>query len=261
MSLLRSFTTRLNKTETTVNDAPLGRAASQRNGKPIYRSQISSPLSLVSTTNMLSYNAPNIDGTSPISHREVSSSNTTSSAASSDGEHSDASTMDIHTDTDASSIDECNSPGPEPNHLSCYFKPAVDTRSSNASSKTSFDAPTIPQRVPSHSKKAHESIHRKRSVQRMMSPPASIVRMSSEMFSPVSTIEETNEHNPFSNELAQLDEAVEDLSTAAQDVETQEDIACMTSLDLAQFCASEYLAEIHGLTSSPAMASEQLIWI
>jgi hypothetical protein len=87
----------------------------------------------------------------------------------------------------------------------------------------------------------------------MMSPPASTIRKSTEMFS---AIDETQESNPFSNELAQLDEAVEDMSTVMTDAETEEDIACMASLDLAHFCASEYLAEIHNL-----LVSEQPSWI
>jgi hypothetical protein len=119
MSLVRAFTTRGKKTEASVR--PMGRAASHRNGKPVVRAQISSPVALVSTTNMLSYSAPDINGSN---HRDFSSS----TASSTSGEESDASTNSIHsndTNTDMSSIDESSCPSP--NHLSSYFKPAVDT--------------------------------------------------------------------------------------------------------------------------------------
>ncbi|KAK4498694.1 hypothetical protein PRZ48_009204 [Zasmidium cellare] len=248
MSLVRAFTTRRNKPD-HLDNIHIGRAASQRQGRPVNRIQISSPVVLLSSTNALSYDAPDIAGTAPIGgSRDFSASSSRSSQ-----EGSDASTFDISSNTDASSIENSPiSPEPEPNHLSCYFKQSSPTLQSRAS----FDAPSIPQRVPSHSKKAHERVHRKRSVQRMMSPPTSIVRNSTEMFKPI----EQPQENPFGNELAQLDEVAEELSSAVRDAEAEEDAAYMESHGLARYDADSYLAEIHSLIDETYHAEEP-IWI
>lgn len=267
MSLVRAFTTKRNKPEDTKTSAYVGRAASQRGGKPVFRSQISAPVALVSTTNPLSYDAPNIAGTFPIGY----SSTTSQSPRSSEGDDSDASTLSIDSNTDASSVEDSplTSPELEPNHLSCYFKPAVNTatptRSPSSSTRPSFDAPSIPQRVPSHSKKAHEFVHRKRSVQRLMSPPASVIRHSNEMFSPPQeeAVEAPKEHHPFSSELAKLDEAVEDITLVVRDAEEDEDAAVMSSwgkYGLAKFDVAAYLLEIDALIEE-AQPVDQPVWI
>lgn len=254
MSLMRAFTMRRNKPEMQLNTpASIGRAASQRAGKRVDRAQISSPVALVSTSNILLNNAQDIPGAFPVEVRNVSSG---SSIGSSSAEDSDASTGSIHsreTVTDASSVDE--SPI-EPNHLSCYFKPAVDTqakslsRSPSLSARPSFDTPQIPQRVPSHSKKAHENVHRQRSIRRMLSPPPSrdVTRSSAEIFSPTkSTFVEAPKESPFGAELAQLDEVAEEFGHVVRDAEAEADAIHMKTYGLAQFDASDYLSEIQSL--------------
>jgi hypothetical protein len=254
MELARAFTMRGKKPEMQISTPMyIGRAASQRAGRPVQRSAISSPVALVSTSNVQLNNAQAIAGTSPIDMRNVSSG---SSITSSSADDSDASSGHRSNDTvtDASSIDE--SPV-EPNHLSCYFKPAVDTEhkspmhSPSLSTTSSMDTPRLPQRVPSHSKKAHESLHRKRSVQRMLSPPATsrdIVRNSAEMFSPTkSSFVEAPKENPFGSELAQLDEVAEEFGQVVCDAESQADMAVIKSRDLACHSASDYLADIQSL--------------
>lgn len=245
MSLVRAFTTRGKKTEATVAQ-PMGRAASHRNGKPVLRAQISSPVALVSTTNMLSYSAPDINGRN---HRDFSAS----TASSTSGEESDASTNSIHsndTHTDMSSIDE--SPSCSPNHLSSYFKPAVDTsfnsptHSPSLSQAASFEAPVLPRRAASHSKHAHESLSRKRSVQRLQSPPSS-ARASSEFTPSLSASVEAPRENPFGKELEQLDEIAEEFGQTVRNAEYDADAAYMRSRNLGAFAASDYLNEIHGL--------------
>ena len=250
MSLVRALTTRRAKPEGFANVQHIGRAASQRAGKPVHRSQISSPVALVSSSNPLSYEAPDIVGTKPIEFRKVSSESSAASSHSADD--SDASTLSINSNTDASSIEGSSpiTPEPEPNHLSCYFK----TSSADSSARTSLDAPVIPQRVPSHSKKAHERLHRKRSVQRLMSPPTSIVlrRESTDMFRAV----EAPKENPFTGELAQLDEVAEEFSHAVRDAEADADATYMVMNDLAHFGASDYLAEIHSLIYETFLVEE-----
>lgn len=262
MSLVRAFTTKRNKPEHLAN-LHVGRAASQRGGRPVRGINISSPVALVSTTNPLSYDAPDIVGAKKSDPYHQS---TPSSASSHSAEDSDASTLSIGGHTDASSVEDNSpiTPEPEPNHLSCYFKPNVGSRSSdssaNTSTRTSLEAPQIPQRVPSHSKKAHERVHRKRSVQRMMSPPASLVRrQSAEMFQqqPV----EVHKENLFGNELAQLDEVVEEFSSVVRDAEADADAQVMKSYGLAYFGASDYLQEIHSLLYETYLAEEEPVWI
>lgn len=262
MSLVRAFTTRGRKAEAPNADVArtMGRAASHRNGRPVVRAQISSPVALVSTTNMLSYSAPDING----SNRRDFSSSTSSSS----GEESDASTNSIHsndTNTDMSSVDE--SPiCPSPNHLSSYFKPAVDTsvnspmHSPSLSNTASFEAPIVPQRAPSHSKHAHESISRKRSVQRLQSPPVS-ARASSEFTPSLGASVEAPRENPFGKELEQLDEIAEEFGQTVRNAEYDADTAYMRSRNLGAFSASDYLNEIHGLIADTfEERSESATW-
>lgn len=252
MSLVRAFT---QKRSGKPDHLAMTRAASQRNGRPVYRTQISSPVALVSTTNALSYDAPDITGTKPIEYRNASNGSRASSQHT--DEHSDSSTLSIETDTDASSIENSPVVSPEPNHLSCYFRPSVDTKSGGSSpTMPSFDAPTIPQRVPSHSKKAHENLHRKRSVQRLMSPPARRPASADMFKQPV----EAPRENPFGSELAQLDEVAEELSHTCRSAEADADAHVMQQYGLACFDASEYLSEIHSLIFETFIADEQT-WI
>lgn len=267
MSIVRAFTTRRNKPEVTVS-APVGRAASQRNGKPVLRAQISSPVALVSTTNMLSYNAPDINSRASTFQRDFSGSSSTSSSS---GEETDASANSIHsndTSTDMSSVDE--SPvSPSPNHLSCYFKPAVETNSNTPAQSplqsprmSAVDAPSLPQRAASHSKKAHEAVNRQRSFQRVQSPPAS-ARTSSEFFSPISASAEDNRQNPFDKELEQLDEVAEEFGHTVRKVEAHADSSYMESRNLAEFGATDYLNEIRDLLEElfPTQQPESAAWI
>jgi len=89
------------------------------------RTKISLPIALVSTTNMLSYNAPDIS-----TLRNVSSSTSLSHSSADDSDHSVStrSRASSHgsrdtTLTDASSVESSPS-SPAPNHLSGYFSSA-----------------------------------------------------------------------------------------------------------------------------------------
>ena len=65
----------------------IGRAATQRGGRPVNRSQISAPKVLLSTSNVQLNNAEHIAGASPIENRTFSSGSSvmSSSAEDSDG--------------------------------------------------------------------------------------------------------------------------------------------------------------------------------
>lgn len=234
----------------------LGRAASLRGGRPVVRSKISGPTALLSTSNAQIHHAHAISGSAPIEIRHVSS------GSSSDSNHdSDTSGGSVHSyETDATSVDNSPvSPDPEPNHLSSYFKPRVDTHSRTASmsssTRPSFDAPRVPQRAASHSKRAHEGVHRKRSIQRMLSPPpsrSSDTRSSTEIIgitSPLksSFVEAPKDNSPFASELAQVDELAEELGQVVKSAERDADTVYMENRGLAAYSANDYMWEIQGL--------------
>jgi len=200
-----------------------------------------------------------INGRSPIEIRHGSSGSSADSH-----NDSDTSGNSVHSyETDATSVD--NSPTcaePEPNHLSAYFRPGVDTHSratSHSSSarpsfdtRPSFDAPRIPQRAPSHSKRSHENVHRKRSIQRILSPPPSRghdMRTSTEIIGVASPVKSSfvEASSPFANELAQLDEVAEELGQVVKSAERDADAVYMEDRGLSRYSANEYMWEIQGL--------------
>lgn len=253
MSLVRAFTTRR---AARSNKSDLDRAASQR----IQRPKISGPIELISTTNTLAHEAPDIFGTSPITYKGVLATSTSSNSLSS-FEYSDASSLSHRsggTFTDASSFDESPS-SPEPNHLSCYFKPSVydepPQQHSRQTSVNSFrrpstsDAPNVPQRAPSHSKHAHQLSH-KRSVSRMTPPSfpqdAHVVRDSNDFF----RASGPSSPHPFGKELEQLNEVAEEFGTTVRDVEADADRVFMDAHDLGYYSATDYMAEIEDMLNT-----------
>lgn len=164
MSLARAFTTRRAKVFGGGGDSE---------GKPVrshtvktslsgpIRSKISGPVELIHTTNMLSYNAPDIQ------KEPKTATSTSSSSLRSDGSSD-------HFPTGASSpLTSPDSPFPrddkdakpstaaEPNHLSCYFTLP------GQSSVPTPEVPAIPKRSPSHTKRSYEPLARKASVSRL----------------------------------------------------------------------------------------------
>lgn len=164
MSLARAFTTRRAKVF----------GGGDGEGKPVrshtvktslsgpIRSKISGPVELIHTTNMLSYNAPDIQ-----KEPKTATSTTSSSSLRSDGSSD-------HFPTGASSpLTSPDSPFPhddkdlkpvsaaEPNHLSCYFTLP------GQSSVPTPEVPSIPKRSPSHTKRSYEPLARKPSVSRL----------------------------------------------------------------------------------------------
>jgi len=226
---------------------------------------------------MLSYEAPDIAGTHriPNTERVVSSSASSLSDASS-GDESDRSSTSAHSnDTAATSVDGSAPSSPEPNHLSCYFKPSVQTsyydpsrasRSTTSSSRLSLDSPQLPQRAPSHSKKAHVLSH-KRSVQRMAGQPTyerQTSRSSVDMFSNKENTAAAAAH-PFGKELEQLHEVAEELSCVVRDAEADEDRDIILTRGLAQFCANDYMNELESIYSNvfseDAAMNSPMAWI
>lgn len=264
MSLARALTRRTKRTEVPSSSPPARSQSVKNPTMQIDRSKISLPVALVSTTNMLSYNAPDIANSNM---RHVSSS-TASTDSADDSDHSASTTRSRAstvgsrdtTLTDASSV-ESSPTSPAPNHLSGYFsssgkqlrKSASTTSLQQVKEEVVEPIPAIPQRAVSHSKRAHERLAAKRSLSNIGSRGSlgslrnsREQRSSVDMFS--STI--TEEAHPFGRELEQLNEIVEEFGGVIRDAEAEADLSVMRSKNLAAFCASEYLSEIQPLFNS-----------
>ncbi|RKF57542.1 hypothetical protein OnM2_073037 [Erysiphe neolycopersici] len=131
MSLARALTViRSRKSSDPASSSSARSLTSKRSfAHSSMRPKISAPMELISTTNMISYNAP-----------DISLSTTTSSSVSDlvDLDRSPTGSRSSFTSTDSSSEES----GVQPNHLSCYF-----------GSPASYEkAPSIPSRAPSHVK-------------------------------------------------------------------------------------------------------------
>jgi hypothetical protein len=247
------------------------------------RPTISLPTQLISTTNMASYNAPSVEDmrmvsrqqaqrSSPLSQEErpVSPAGSTpsltdASSVSSRSSHNesvsptDMSRTDSYFDvqTPASSVESTPCSTPERKRRTSF-----QAESPMSTSSTSIDAPAIPQRAPSHSKREHVRLARHRSVRsslRAASMKLETMGADGMVMAPASVILSRPASQPFSHELEQLNEAVEEFasSAAARDEEIEqslstinEDADYITSKDLARCSVQEYLADIEDLTAA-----------
>jgi hypothetical protein len=240
MSLARAFTTKRSKRPEISAPTPQ-RSYSTRHAAPAgnFRNKISAPVELLSTTNMLSYNAPDL----------YPSSSSSISGDDADGIRSHL--LSPPTSPDSSSI-ESQPYSPEANHLTNYFNPA--TRSSTSSND---DAPSIPQRAASHTKKTHERMSHKRSMSRL----ASNARSSAAMFGGFGPVAESQDRHPFGNELAQVSELAEEFAAQIHVVDEEEQE--LVSRGLLKFGAEDYMSEIQGLFMSAYGESKPMatMWI
>jgi len=224
MEIARALTHR-NKRQAVDAPSYMGpaRAASMRNG-PIKRSAISNPVELISTTNVLALQAPNIYG-----------SDNESDSSMSLGASSRA------TSPEMSPSDEAPI---EPNHLSSYFQSHRHPNRSTKDSSDSESSPRIPQRALSHTKKTHQAVvARKRSESKTVQPPNAIHNQSP-LRETFSTQPESG--HPFGAELAQVNEVAEKFN-ARDVIILDEEEQYLQSHGLRKFGAEEYLDEIQGL--------------
>ncbi|KAK4042065.1 hypothetical protein C8A01DRAFT_44844 [Parachaetomium inaequale] len=159
MSIARAFTTRRVKQsiQAAEEKAPL-RSNSTKVGT--LRHQISSPINLIHTTNMLSYNAPDI---------YPMSASSTGSSQRSDDDMSDSALTNGTTPPTSPDIESPakRSLSPEPNHLSCFFTVPPGQQAPAPAPAVQPEAPVIPQRAASHSKKQYNTLVRQRSASGM----------------------------------------------------------------------------------------------
>ncbi|KAJ4984266.1 hypothetical protein SVAN01_10235 [Stagonosporopsis vannaccii] len=285
MSLARAMTKRMKRTAAPEEPTPMpSRSKSVKNPTlQIDRNQISLPVALLSTTNQLVYDAPDLATMDFAAMRAASSSRSINSADDSDTSISGRSRASSHvsrdTLTDASSV-ESSPTSPAPNHLSGYF-PAPNGKTLRKSASTNSlsqlkehpseptePVPAIPQRALSHSKRAHVQLAQKRSMQNLSTRGSGVSsrgslgslreqRSSMDMFN-IAPVSEESAH-PFGAELEQLNEVAEEFSGVARSAEEQADVDVMRSRNLATFCAADYLAEIEPLFS--AMVAPRMAWI
>ncbi|KAL7901125.1 hypothetical protein HDV63DRAFT_187995 [Trichoderma sp. SZMC 28014] len=158
MSLSRAFTTRKLKMGSDADGKGPQRSHTLRH-------KISAPVQLVHTTNMLSYNAPDLprvpgrNNSSDIP-RVPTRINSSKSLTDSDSVETNESTPPTSPDVAQGE----RSPSPKPNHLSGYFKPAT----AKPAEPEPTPAPMIPQRSPTHTKKnSVDAVARSRSITRI----------------------------------------------------------------------------------------------
>lgn len=234
-TLTRAFTKRNKRPEVSAPMPYRGEGHVRFNSGTIKRGNISGPVQLLSTTNMLAYNAPDLDG-SPVSSASSLQSRDDSDAAISPHSYSSSITTPDMSPLDSSPLESSES----------YFpKRSATVTSHPRSSASSTDSPQVPKRALSHTKRSHQDLARKRSQSRMSPPPLSPprstpnVRMSQEMFKP--------EAHPFSKELEQVNEVAEEFgSPHVMDEEEQ----ILYRKGLHKFTVEDYICEVEDLYSS-----------
>lgn len=257
----------------------MGRSATTSQRALLRPSQISLPVALISTTNMLSYDAPDLAHaplrnqqqtqqymSGAVPRRQASTvSSATSDSSSLRSRHSNASHSTAGTSL---SVEGFSPDSPEQNHLTCYFKnqtqPAGTRRADSVVSHASSHAssPHVPSRATSHSIKAHVMSHKRSVSSRTAASPqtpssvpdsAVVRRDSAEMFSATvaATIPDKSGSapHPFGKELEQLSEVAEEFSSTVRDVEQNTEMGVLRSKGLGLFCATEYMQEIAPLFS------------
>lgn len=281
-SLSRAFTTRRAKLSGDLDNSKMPqRSNTTTRTAQSLRHQISAPVQLVHTTNMLSYNAPDL----PRSAR----SNSTNSSFDDD----DSDTLP-HTAGSSPPTSPDVAPhehlGVAPNHLSSYFVAPGKPFTAPAAAK--LDAPAIPKRSPSHTKKnSYDAIARQRSISRMSKDSEHTISTKASSTFSRSSSTSTNaslgsrsstsraqkqsvpplpssmtmpavpttvshpprtqkESNPFGQELAQVTELAEEYGVKSQMRAMDEDEEYLQSRGLAFWSASDYLSEIQSLSAS-----------
>ncbi|CAG7971320.1 unnamed protein product [Penicillium salamii] len=231
-NLSRAFTRRNKRPEVSAPMPYRGEGHTRLNSASIKRGNISGPVQLLSTTNMLAYNAP-----------DINSASSSASSLRSDDAMSPQSYASSMTSPDASPHESFPI---EANPLTSYFpKRSATVTSHPRSSTSSNEAPIVPQRALSHTKRSHQELARKRSVSRMSPPPLNAprstptIRASQEFFQP--------EPHPFSKELEQVNEVAEEFGGLNL---LDEEERVLHDKGLKKFSVEDYLVEVEELYGS-----------
>ena len=267
MSLARALTRR-HKVEQPSEETPqisLGRATTlKRLDKPIDRSQISLPIELISSTNVMAYEAPDIRPANPHSPLSASSSASFKFSDDSDAPRSSTSSM--------TSPDISREPSPtvaEPNKQASYFQQPIMKLAtkpfpgSNAPAKLQTSSsqenlrPSLPQRAMSHTKTTHQALARKRSTRlsdksnEPVAHPAPLSPMKVSKSKPSTELPQKHpqpEHreHPFGAELAQVQEVAREFGVKDVRILDEEE-QWIIDQGFGRYTADEYIKEIEPL--------------
>lgn len=232
-TLTRAFTKRNKRPEVSA-PMPYRENQTKFSAGTIKRGKISGPMELLSTTNMLAYNAPNLPS--------AGSSSTSSLQSPDDSELSFAhqSFGSPVTTPDDSPVDA--------NPLSAYFPKRSATVTSHPRSSTSTasstEAPLVPKRALSHTKRSHQELARHRSLSRLSPPPLSSTRSNPQM-RPAQDYKP--EPHPFGKELEQVNEVAEEFGGPRI---FDEEEMLLYNKGLKKFTVDDYLVEIQDLYGS-----------
>ncbi|KAJ5239653.1 hypothetical protein N7468_004272 [Penicillium chermesinum] len=245
-TLTRAFTKRSKRPEVSAPMPFRGdekiKSHTRFNSGSIKRGNISGPVQLISSTNALVYDAPDLDLGSPNS----SSASSLRSRGDSDVAISPQSYASSITTPDSSPHDAF----PVDAH---YFPKHVPMMTSpprsSTNSASSNEIPIVPKRALSHTKRSHQDLAQRRSQSRMSPPPlhsprsVPAIRSSQEIFQP--------EAHPFSKELAQVNEVAEEFGIAhvphrVPTIVDEEEMQLL-SKGLKKFTVDDYLCEIEEL--------------
>ncbi|RCI15402.1 hypothetical protein L249_6775 [Ophiocordyceps polyrhachis-furcata BCC 54312] len=256
MSLSRAFTTRRLRLSTADG------GQTPRRSHSMLRHKISAPIELIHTTNMLSYNAPDIPRTSSLDTDSQESTPPTSPEVGS------------------------GSSSPHPNHLTLYFESPAKSMAVVEEEKP----PQIPRRSPSHTKKnSFDAIARSRSASRLSShSDLSFSTKAGQSFSrssststrassisqvsatkqqasppPAAATTTTTDGHPFGQELAKVKELAEEFSVDSRLPVIDEEQQYLDARGLIKLSADEYLGAIHSLASAffPDSKHAMTTWI
>lgn len=277
MSLARAFTTRRMKQSLDLKETSLPQrsntTAKGHAQSGSIRNKISAPMELTHTTNMLAYDAPDL-------YPQSVSSSSKGSDDESDSNMTGSSSPPTSPDIPSA---KGRSISPELNHLSCYF-------TAPSQMLPTADAPSIPQRAPSHTKKAsYENLAQRQgsrmsnqsgrsvsakssfSLSRSSSTSTMATSVSSGSFiqlkSPIPEVpsipadpsyvrqmsyrrSETTAAHPFGKELEQVSEIAEDYGVKDKLQVIDEEEQELVAKGLCLFRAEDYLAEVQGLIST-----------
>ncbi|KAJ5143746.1 uncharacterized protein N7515_002533 [Penicillium bovifimosum] len=235
-NITRAFTRRNKRPEVSAPMPYRGDGHIRLNSASVKRGNISGPVQLLSTTNMIAYNAPDINSANSSSASSLGSRDDSDSAMS---PQSYASSM---TSPDVSPHESCPV---DANPMSYFPKRSATVTSqprSSTSSSSTTDTPLLPKRALSHTKRSHQELAHKRSVSRMSPPPlnarAPTIRASQDFFQ--------SEH-PFSKELEKVNEVAEEFGGLNL---LDEEERILYDKGLKKFSAEDYLAEVEELYGS-----------
>lgn len=284
-SLSRAFTTRRVRGSSDLGDASKMPQRSNTTKVPQnLRHKISAPVQLVHTTNMLSYNAPDLP--------RAGRSNSTNSKSDEDSDNAPY-TAGSTPPTSPDIAPEDRSPSVEPNHLSSYF--VAPGKPLTAAVTSTVEAPVIPKRSPSHTKKnSYDAIARQRSISRMskdsehslstkasstfsrssststnasLASRSSSSRLQKQPVPPMPAVLPTtaapppapitmhqqltqNDPHPFGQELAQVTELAEEYGVKSHMKTMDDDEEYLQKRGLARWSPADYLSDIQALSAT-----------